>query len=60
MIVVVGGSGIGLIDRSVKTGKWLDEEQWVEESDAAREESFCFYNQAVIAWKQYENWLIGV
>ena len=37
--MVGGESGIGLIDILVKTGKWSDGEQWVEESDGAREES---------------------
>jgi len=37
--MVGGGSGVGLIESLVKTGKWSDGEQWVEESDGAREES---------------------
>jgi len=33
------GSGVRLIDSFVKTGKWSDEMQWVEETNGAREES---------------------
>jgi len=37
--MVGGESGVWLIESLVKTGKWSDGEQWVEESDGAREDS---------------------
>ena len=37
--MVRGGSGVGLIESLVKTGKCSNGEQWVEESDGTREES---------------------
>jgi len=37
--MVGGGSGVGLMESLVKTGKLSDGEQWVEESDGARKES---------------------
>jgi len=37
--MVGAGSGVGLIDSLVKTWKWSDGEQWVWESDGAKEES---------------------
>jgi len=32
---VGGGSGVGLIDSLVKTGKWSDGDQWVKETSKA-------------------------
>jgi len=33
--VLEGGSGVGLIDSLVKTGKWSDGDQWVKETPGA-------------------------
>ena len=36
---VGGGSGAGFIDRLVKTGKWSDGDQWVQETVGASDVS---------------------
>lgn len=48
-----GGNGVGLIDCSlVKTGKWSDGQQWVEESDGAREESEEVKNVVIVVGQE--------